>query len=56
MHCILCHRRHAPQPLDFCPPCSLAARLEVARGLRRFEEYLAAHALFSDWEQRLRPD
>jgi hypothetical protein len=52
--CILCRKRHAPQDLDYCPPCSLVARLEVARGLRRFEEYLAAHAQFSAWEQSLR--
>jgi hypothetical protein len=50
--CILCHTRHAPQELDFCAPCSLVARLEVARGLRRFEEYLTAHAMFEAWEKR----
>jgi hypothetical protein len=49
--CILCGKRHAPQALDFCAPCSLAARLEVARGLRRLEEYLAAHARFTAWDE-----
>lgn len=54
--CIMCRTRHAPQEMDFCPACSLIARLEVARGLRSLEQYLAAHALFSAWEDRLRAD
>lgn len=54
--CILCGKRHAPQELDFCPPCSLVARLEVARGLRRLEEYLAAHAMFAAWEAEVAAD
>jgi hypothetical protein len=54
--CIMCRKRKAPQELDFCPACSLIARLEVARGLRRFEQYLAIHALFSAWDDRLRAD
>ena len=54
--CIMCGTRKAPQELDFCPACSLIARLEVARGLRRIEQYLAAHALFSAWDEALRHD
>jgi hypothetical protein len=54
--CIMCGTRKAPQELDFCPACSLIARLEVARGLRRIEQYLAAHALFSAWDDALRLD
>ena len=43
---------------DATRPNVRAARawLEVARGLRRFEEYLAAHAMFSAWDERLQPD
>jgi hypothetical protein len=51
--CIMCRTRHAPQEHDYCAPCSLVARLEVARGLRRLEEYLAAHALFQSWDERI---
>jgi hypothetical protein len=54
--CIMCGTRKAPQELDFCSACSLIARLEVARGLRRIEQYLAAHALFSAWDDSLRSD
>ena len=48
--CIMCGTRHAPQERDYCAPCSLVARLEVARGLRTLEEYLTAHALFGSSE------
>jgi hypothetical protein len=49
----MCRTRQAPQDSDYCAPCSVIARLEVARGLRRLEEYLAAYALFSDWDRRI---
>jgi hypothetical protein len=51
--CILCRTRAPRDACDFCEPCSLVARLEVARGLRRLEEYLAAHALFRAWDERM---
>jgi hypothetical protein len=49
----MCGTRHAPQERDYCAPCSLVARLEVARGLRMLEAYLVAHALFSTWDERI---
>jgi hypothetical protein len=53
--CIRCGSAEAPGRFEYCPSCSLAARLEVAGGLRRLGRYLAAWAAFELW-LRERPE
>jgi hypothetical protein len=48
--CIRCCAREASWPDEMCGLCSFYTRIEVARGLRRLGEYLAAWAAFEDWQ------
>jgi hypothetical protein len=50
--CVRCNEREAPGPLGLCTACRVHTRLEVAVGLRRFNEYLDAWAAFDDWLRR----
>jgi hypothetical protein len=47
--CIRCHTANAHEPLGLCPACAVRTRLELASGLRRLTDYLAAWAAFDDW-------
>jgi hypothetical protein len=47
--CIRCHTTDAPEPFGLCPACAVRTRLELASGLRRLADYLAAWAAFDDW-------
>jgi hypothetical protein len=47
--CIRCHTVDIAEPLDLCPSCSVHTRIELATGLRRLAEYLAAWAAFDEW-------
>jgi hypothetical protein len=47
--CIRCQSAEAPEPLGFCPVCVVQTRVELAAGIRRLGEYLAAWAAFDEW-------
>jgi hypothetical protein len=47
--CIRCCAREASWPDEMCGPCAFYTRIEVARGLRRLGDYLAAWAAFEEW-------
>jgi hypothetical protein len=47
--CIRCLTTTAPEPLGLCPACVVRTRLELASGLRRLTDYLAAWAAFDEW-------
>jgi hypothetical protein len=47
--CIRCTTAKAPEPLGLCTTCVVQTRIELASGIRRLGEYLAAWAAFDDW-------
>ena len=49
--CIRCCAREASWPDEMCGPCAFYTRIEVARGLRRLGDYLAAWAAFDEWQR-----
>jgi hypothetical protein len=50
--CIRCGKAEAPQPLGYCSPCAVKARLELVDGLKRLGAYLGSWAAFDDWCRR----
>ena len=45
--CIRCGK-HAAEQDDYCPSCGVAARLEVAQGLRQLDSYLSSTAALAE--------
>ena len=47
--CICCRENPTFGGRPYCPPCTLAVRDEVERGLTRLGDYLRAWAEFQAW-------
>ncbi len=47
--CVRCAIRAAYDGDDHCQLCAFATRIEIARGLRRLDEYLSRWAAFEAW-------